>query len=163
LKGQRALMLAASDLTQLVAAAKALAVEQDGDLSRALESALVVSFMRPLGGEIRIPVDLLCEDPWAPTEDEVGLFTEVKTLRDSVYAHTDQSSGRTISLSVEHDGEIVRVAYREDWVPIDRDRLPAFISFCEAATYRLQRYAAIAQLILDGEHAVTTWDKLWPT
>jgi hypothetical protein len=49
------------------------------------ETALVVSFMRPFVGTLRLPTTYYTP----PGPNQVQLFKDMKALRDKVYAHTD--------------------------------------------------------------------------
>jgi len=154
LKDQRALLLGASDITQAIAAARALQVENDGTLARALETAMVISFMRPFTGTVRLP-DGYSAPPGAA---EAQLFDEMKALRDKVYAHTDRDTGRQAGpISVHVEGETVNLTWHEAWVPLSRDRLDFFIEVCEGLKESMQLDAGKAQVILNGEVPVQRW------
>jgi hypothetical protein len=143
---QTALLLAASDMDQATAAAHALVDEPDGVLARALETAIAVCYMRPFTGGPpgRLP------DAYLPTGSPDGRYhSELKVLRDKVYAHTDKTSGRKTSLSAAaREGDVVSVRWREDWLPLDREALPSLIDFFERLrdTYRSEAASIHVQL-----------------
>ena len=86
--------LAQSDMRQVIAAAQALHQERhNGDLCRALETAIVVCYARPFGK--RNKVGALHEN-WEPLKEFPKLHTELLNLRDKVYAHTDETEARQV-------------------------------------------------------------------
>jgi hypothetical protein len=86
---QQALLLSSYDMVQAAAAARALEGEADGDLARALETAMAVCYMRAFTkGAGRLPAKFIPRD--APDAD---FHKQLVELRHRVYAHT--SLGRT--------------------------------------------------------------------
>jgi hypothetical protein len=129
MKQQRALVLGVADMTQAIAAVRALKSETDETLARVYETALVVSFMRPFSGKLRLP-ETYYEEP--PSPDDAKLVADMKTLRDKVYAHTDKDTGRRASpITIRVEGELVHLSWNEAWVPLPRERLDAVIEICE--------------------------------
>lgn len=121
-KLQNVLLLAASDMAQAAAAARALEVEEEYQLARALETAIAVCYMRPFtqSSLTTLPAEF---EPTAPAEAEI--HAELHRLRDQVYAHTDKAGGRSSSMDISSVAdETVGFAWREQWVPLDRRRSP---------------------------------------
>lgn len=146
-KEQRALLLAVSDMQQAAAAARALQEEEDGTLARALETAMAVCYMRPFTTS-----DLQVPDEYIPTGGIDGeAHDHLKVLRDKVHAHTDKSSGRKIeSFTIEVEGEIAQLSWREGWLPFPRENLAFVIELCERQAQKMRIDAAMLQLVLDG-------------
>ena len=144
---QRALLLAVSDMEQAAAAARALRDEDDGTLARALETAMAICYMRPFTRS-----DLQVPDEYVPTSGNDGdAHSHLKMLRDKVYAHTDKTSGRKIeSFTIEIEGEIAQLSWREGWLPFPRANLPFVIDLCERQAQRMRIDAATLQLALSG-------------
>ena len=95
-KLKESLILAAEDMDQAFAAAVALRTDTSGDetWTRALETAMAVSYMRPFTtGAWKLPAKYV---PNARAENE--LHRRLDVLRDKVYAHSDQASGRSASM-----------------------------------------------------------------
>ena len=88
-------MLAASDMRQAAAAAGHLSSEHlNGDLCRALETAIVICYSRPFAGGNKAGT-LGAE--WAPPAPElVPLHDLLLGARDKVYAHNDRTGARGI-------------------------------------------------------------------
>jgi hypothetical protein len=76
IEDQQALLLGASDMAQAIAAARALLTEADGTLARVLETAMVVCFLRPFTGELRLP-----DTYTPPTPEEAQLFDTQTGIR----------------------------------------------------------------------------------
>jgi hypothetical protein len=134
LKLQRVLLLAASDMEQAAAAARALEKETDGTLSRALETAMAICYMRPFtkSSLLRLPVE------YVPNAQPDSEFHEgLSELRDTVYAHTDKASGRRASLTtrvveeIEGEGRILAFDSREEWRAFPRQEIPSLLNFFE--------------------------------
>src|SRR5438128_10835744 len=87
------LYLAASDMEQAIAAAKALDAESENlELMRALETAIAACYARPFTkGSM---VVRLKASKWVSAGAERQLHDALMELRNQVYAHTDVSSGR---------------------------------------------------------------------
>lgn len=158
LKYQRALLLASSDMTQAIAAARALQTEEDGTLSRVFETAMVISFMRPFTGSLKMPPGFY-ELP--PGSHEERLYAEVKALRDKVYAHTDEGTGRQAGpIQIQSGTEMVNLSWNEAWAPLPRGELEFFIGVCEAIKEEMNLVAGKAQVILDGDLPIEQWGPL---
>jgi len=155
LKYKLALLLGAADMTQAIAAGRALKNEQDGTLARALETAMVVCFMRPFTGTLKLP-----DDYAQPGPEDAKFFRGVKALRDKVYAHTDEGTGREASAITIEEGEIVNLSWNEVWMPLPRDGLEYFIEVCERLKGNMHLDAAKAQLIINGQLPLDRWGPL---
>lgn len=150
LKEQRALLLGASDMRQAAAAARALEHEEDVDLARALETAMMVCFMRPFTRS-----DLQVRDELWPTGEDRKRLDEIKRHRDKIYAHTDKESGRwAMSAFVTVNDNDSEIAIREDWYPMSRDVVPDFVALCKRVEDGLLHAAGGLQLVLDGHEAL---------
>lgn len=149
---QRALLLAASDMRQASAAARALEHESDVELARALETAMMVCFMRPFTkSDLQIPAKFL------PTGPDLEHVESIKAHRDKVYAHTDAEAGRwaeAVSSTVE--GEHVSMHFREGWNAINRAVVPDFVALCERLENDFQLNAAAIHMILDAREPPAT-------
>jgi hypothetical protein len=146
-KNVRRLILAASDMDQAVAAAKARQVELDGVLARALETAMVVCYMRPFKASPQRSGD------YVPSAgDDATMHAELKFLRDKAHAHNDDASGRWAVVEVAPPGadNIVTVTWREEWPPYPDEKLPFVIALCERLAERLRNDAGATQMVLDG-------------
>jgi hypothetical protein len=116
----RRLRLAESDMNQVAAAANALHNERlNGDLCRALETAIAVCYARPYGSSNKVGG---LGDEWLP-EDPSGraLHDALLRRRDQVYAHTDRTDARDI-VDIFGDG-----TFAEEWRPLSREALPRII------------------------------------
>lgn len=158
LKRQKALLLAASDMEQAVAAARALQREHDDVwLMRALETAIAVSYARAFTQSNLLQLD---RDEYRPTAEAFGRWhDDLYALRDSVYAHTDPKGGRDATARIssavgfEEDATqpaTVHVEWREQWVPIPREDLPQIIELCVHQRDRFRQEASAIQAILDN-------------
>jgi hypothetical protein len=152
-KVQTALLLAASDLDQAAAAARALDAEaEDHALMRALETAIAVCYARAYTTSTLLQLG----DEYAPAAGTSGAELDefLKRLRDKVYAHTDKASGRTTStiISTDHgpDATIRIVEWREEWLPFPREYIPAVIGLCERQALRFRTEAGHIQHQLDA-------------
>jgi Phage integrase family len=97
-KLQTVLLLAGSDMDQAAAAARALQSETEYLLARALETAIAVCYMR---ASTRSSLMTLPPE-FVPTGDpDAKIHTELKAVRDKVYAHTDKAGSRSASINVE--------------------------------------------------------------
>jgi hypothetical protein len=147
-KDVRRLILAASDMDQAAAAARSLQVETDGVLARALETAMIVSYFRPFTTS-----DLQLGNEYVPSSgDDASAHADPKRLRNKVYAHNDNASGREAAVEVmpPDADNVVLVTWREEWLPCPREGLPFAISLCERLAERLRNDAAVTQMRLDG-------------
>jgi hypothetical protein len=76
MRQQHAVLLGASDMRQAAAAARALEHESDGDLARALETAMMVCFMRPFTKS-----DLQVRAEFFPTGRDLEHLENIKAHR----------------------------------------------------------------------------------
>ena len=156
LKQQKAVLLAASDMEEAAAAARALVGIEDGPLAHALETAIIVCYARPFTtGDRRVPRGFDELD----SESDASLHAELKKLRDEAYAHTDEGSGREIAryaITERGDGT-AEISYWEARLPIERESLPLVISLCERQAERMKSAAIRLQLMLTGEKPVEYW------
>jgi hypothetical protein len=131
----RRLVLAQSDLAQAAMAAHSLAGEAlNGDLCRALETAIVVCYSRPYDG--RNKAGALREE-WYPAEtQERTMHDALLALRDQVYAHNDVTELRGVVDAGALLGEPGR--YAEEWIPLNRKAMPALIRMCAAQQERFR-------------------------
>ena len=147
-KDVRRLILAASDMDQAAAAATALQSESDGALARALETAMVVCYLRPFTKS-----DLQLGRDYVPgSGEDASAHAELERLRHKVYAHTDNASGRRAEIDVTPPdaADVVRVVWKEEWLPYPRENLPFVISLCKRLAQKLRNDAAATQMKLDG-------------
>jgi hypothetical protein len=115
---QHALLFAAADMHQVMAACNAHGDAEDVSLLRALETAIVVCYCRAFT-ESRLRRLNRTFAP-APRTPERELHRILMNLRRQVYAHTDPVGGRTItSHTIEERGEISRVGFTESFHPLD--------------------------------------------
>ena len=116
------LLFAESDMRQVIAAVDALAADNlNGDLCRALETAIVACYARAFTEN---KVGKLGAK-WKPSDpDQRKLHHELIRVRNKVYAHTDRIGARQIVDAGAMLG-LGRVAYIEAWHPLDREKLPA--------------------------------------
>jgi hypothetical protein len=111
--------LAQNDLRQVIAAATALKDEHlNGDLCRALETAIVICYARPFTKSNVIgPIKESLVPP-----DLRALHNDLIRARNKVYAHTDLTDARDV-VDVGALLELDAPAYAEQWRPLDRDGL----------------------------------------
>jgi hypothetical protein len=142
---QHAVLLGASDMRQAAAAARALEHESDGDLARALETAMMVCFMRPFTKS-----DLQVRAEFFPTGRDLEHLQNIKAHRDKVYAHTDEEAGRwaeAVLYTVE--GSNGSMHFREGWNAINRAVVPDFVALCERIENDFHQWATGIQVMLD--------------
>jgi hypothetical protein len=117
-------------MEQAAAAARALAQTDDLALTRALETAMVVCFLRPYAGDLSVPRAFR-----PPTNDgstDAQVFRELMRLRDPVYAHTDEKADRSAGpITLAERGEIVQLSWQEGWQGFPRGLLPEVIALAE--------------------------------
>ena len=131
----RRLVLAQSDLAQAAAAATALMNEHlNGDLCRALETAIVVCYVRPFTRANNIkPLG----EQWYPELPSArALHDLLMAMRDQVYAHNDRTEFRDIIDSGASVG--MPGIYSEQWVPINREALPGMIQMFSDQQLRMR-------------------------
>ncbi|MGB2875792.1 MAG: hypothetical protein WBB76_10005 [Gaiellaceae bacterium] len=144
------LILAGSDMDQAAAAARELIKLNDQGveevpLRRALETALVVCYMRPFTASSSMAVSSKYI-PKDPPDSE--LHTWLWERRHKAYAHTDAvASGRTASakiLSATQPGGW-EIEFAETWIAIPPEMLEPFIDFFERQQGRFFNDAADLQ------------------
>jgi len=156
-KQQQAVLLAAADMEEAAEAAKALMTTDEGPLAFALETGMVTAYARPFtASDLRVPrgFDELDYEP------DRRLHEELMTLRDKVYAHTDDESGREIAnynLTEDAEAGTAEISYLIGRIPIDRERLPLVIGLCERQEDRFKRAAIRLHFMLTGEKPVEYW------
>jgi len=139
LREVRRFRFAQADMRQAAAAAEALQREQgDGDLCRALETAIVVIYARPFTPPNKVgPLG----PEWAPTEPLLhNLHRELMEKRDQVYAHSDETALRDVvdngaTLGKDHP------VYSEQWYRVSRSMLPIFIRMAREQEGRFYKAA----------------------
>jgi hypothetical protein len=136
----RRFRLAQSDMQQVVAAATHLASEHlNGDLCRALETAIVICYARPFDG--RNAVGRL-GDEFVPTDAVPRrIHQELLRLRDKVYAHTDRTDARDV-VDLGQEFDLQSPLYAEQWRPLDRRVLAGIIHLAVEVEGRLREAAA---------------------
>jgi hypothetical protein len=156
LKRQRALLLAAADMDQAMAAAQALEAEShEVALMRALETAVVVCYARAFTTSSLVRLDAVA---YAPTIERLtNLHDDLLKARDRVYAHTDKASGRSASIEVISATGLGNLAglpvgfgfeARESWLPFPREAIADAVSLFETQRERFRREAAELELRL---------------
>jgi hypothetical protein len=156
-KEQQARLLAAEDMEQAAASARALGDgANDVHLTRALETALAVSYARAFTQGSLLRLDRADYRPCDPTLAD--LHDELIRLRDKVYAHTDKASGRSTTVTTttsigrraEGDTEItIEMEYREEWPPFRREAISDAPRLFEGQRDRLLSEAADRQVRLE--------------
>jgi hypothetical protein len=128
-KLKESLILAAEDMQQASRAANALRTDTSDDEAwrRALETAMAVCYMRPLTtGAWKLPNKYVPEA--SPNRD---LHVRLRDLRNEVYAHSDEASGRSASMqTTSTKGDIVSMEYRTAWLAFLVEDLPAVQALC---------------------------------
>lgn len=128
-KLKESLILAAEDMDQATAAAVALRTDTSDDEAwrRALETAMAVSYMRPFtAGAWKLPGKYV---PRAKAGNE--LHRRLDHLRDKVYAHSDEASGRSASMkTVVTSGDIATISYGSSWWAFPVEELHAVQALC---------------------------------
>jgi hypothetical protein len=136
---KESLILAAEDMDQATAAAGALRTDTGDDdaWTRALETAMAVSYMRPfISGAWKLPGKYV---PRARAENK--LHQGLNDLRNKVYAHSE--SGRTASMKTVVTSEgIVTTIYGSAWWPFHAEDLPAVQALCHDQRQRFLKDAA---------------------
>jgi len=153
LKRQRALLLAASDMEQAAAAARALNAEtNDHNLMRALETAIAVCYARAF---TQTSLFRLNRDTYEPGDSVLAeLHRTLCKVRDKVYAHTDKTGGRSATVLVQTQPIELpgRVDFlrQEDWEPMPREALPVALVLFRVQRKRFHDEAGKIQIWLDG-------------
>jgi hypothetical protein len=128
-----ALVLAAQDMDQAGAAARALRDDEFSALqvARVLETGMAVCYLRPFtkGNPV-----VLSE--YEPTEGpDAALHEELHRLRRKRLARTEQGEWFTITLP--HSEIEDWASFRDVYDPFPRDRLPAVIDLCDRLGHRM--------------------------
>lgn len=125
----RRLVFAQSDMAQAAVAAEYLLQEHvNGDLCRALETAIVVCYARPFAGGNN--AGILGED-WYPIDPaHRAMHDKLRDLRDQVFAHNDITDKR----GIVDAGAMLGLpgSFAEEWMPLNREALPTLIQMCAA-------------------------------
>jgi hypothetical protein len=144
------LLLAAEDMDQATAAATRLREDTSNDAAwrRALETAMAVSYMRPFTtGAWKLPGKYVPKA--APEKD---LHRDLKDLRNRVYAHSDEASGRSASMTTKAtSGDIVTIEYRSAWLAFRVENLPAVLALFHEQRERFRTDAAAIHVELEDE------------
>ena len=143
---QNALLLAASDMDQAAAAARALQDATDWALARALETAMAVCYMRAFTKSSlgTLPDEFLPGEP-----GDAERHASLMRLRDKFYAHTDVASGRQAQVTIEGvEGTTMNLMAREQWLPLPRQILPEAIDYFERQAMSFRRAAGYLELEL---------------
>jgi hypothetical protein len=119
------LILAAEHMEQATAAAVALRTDTSGDdtWERVLATAMAVSYMRPFTtGAWKLP------DKYVPKGGaEKELHQQLEYLRNKVYAHSDEASGRRASMkTIVTSEDIETISYGSAWWGFPVQDLHAF-------------------------------------
>lgn len=126
---KESLILAAEDMNHATAAAVALRTDTSDDENwrRALETAMAVSYMRPFTtGAWQLPGKYV---PRARAALE--LHRQLEVLRNKVYAHSDEASGRSASMkTVVTSGEIATISFGSAWWAFPVQELHAVQALC---------------------------------
>jgi hypothetical protein len=123
----------------------------------------VRAFVRDFAGShyarFRRPLDsrnVLVAYATATELDFVSRHETLRRLRDTVYAHTDKASGRSVSVGVEVAGEVINVVWQEQWLPFPREVVPEVIEYLEHLRDEFRFDAAKIQLQLSFGHLLGT-------
>src|SRR5664280_3101233 len=123
----RRMIFAQSDMAQAAMAAQSLITEHhNGDLCRALETAIAVCYARSFAGGNN--AGTLGEEWFPEGGDQRAMHEAIVALRDEVFAHNDRTHYRGIVDAGALLGE--PEVFAEEWLPIKREVLPAFIQMC---------------------------------
>jgi hypothetical protein len=151
-KLKESLILAAEDMDQATAAAVALRTDTSDDETwrRAPETAIAVCYMRPFTtGAWQLPGKYV---PRANAENE--LHRRLDDLRDKVYAHSDQASGRSASMkTVVTSGGIATISYSSAWWAFPVEDLAAVQALCHDQRQRFLTDAADIHVELEEADA----------
>jgi len=149
-KLQQVLLLAAWDMQQAEAAARALEAETESlPLMRALETAMAVCYIRAFTPSTLGTLSSQYVPTTPPDSDLHHWFHE---RRNREYAHTDKKSSRTASIEVvSWTGDVVNVVWHEQWDAFDRELIASAIDLFQRQRDRLRRDGAKIQVLLDGE------------
>jgi hypothetical protein len=126
-------------MEQAAAAARALARTDDVALALALETAMVVCFVRPYAGSLSVPRAF--RPPTNDGSQDARVFRELMRLRDKVYAH-------------DGGDEIVDLNWEEGWQGFPRGLLPEVVALAERLRDEMRVSAEKTQTVLNGDIAV---------
>jgi hypothetical protein len=135
------LVLAAQDMEECRAAAQFLheATNLSGDVRRALETGIAVAYARPWGKTNTIGV---LPDHWKPTDpDQLTLHDELITVRNKVYAHTDEESGARWVADVSKMLKTTGPYFAPAWRPLNLDYIPQIAELAESQKTKLAQAA----------------------
>jgi hypothetical protein len=144
------LLLAASDMVQAEAAARALESEHGNvALMRALETAIGVCYARAF---TQSSLKTLPPEYIPTTPDDARLHPYLCELRDKVYAHTDKSSGRAASIKAEAaiDAEAAVLKMTEQWNAFPRELIESAVGLFHRQRGRFLDDAVAIQTRLDA-------------
>jgi hypothetical protein len=91
----RRLRLAAADMEQVATAARTLMeVRLNDDAVSVMHTGIVVTYLRPF---YKAGIGSLDPEEWAPEDEDAGrIHDALMRLRNTVYAHTDESPWRDV-------------------------------------------------------------------
>jgi hypothetical protein len=148
-KLKTALLLAAFDMDQAAAAARALRSEaHDVPLMHALESAIAVCYSRAFSQSTLVRLTD-GHKPIAPADVELHEFLVER--RNKAYAHTDRKSGRAASVRVVGDAGALELKFQ--WLAFPRERIQPVVDLCERQKERFLSEAVAIQAQLDAAAA----------
>lgn len=145
----RVLLLAADDMNQAKAAARALHLEAHNvHLMRALETAMAVCYARAFTTSTLMTLP----DEYVPTTaPHAKLHKWFRDRRDEAYAHTDKKSGRDASAKlIEVDGRFEPAEWRVEWLPFPREWIDPALDLYTRQRDRFRTDAARIQAEIEG-------------
>lgn len=151
-KLQLVLLLAAFDMRQAEAAARALEREdEDLPLMLALEAGMVVCYVRAFTQSSL----MILPPEYAPsTSPDAELHQDLCYRRDKIYAHTDKDSGRTASIKIlSGAGDVSNLQWEQGWNAYPRELIPPVIDLFQRQHDRFIADARDIQTRLDAEGA----------
>jgi hypothetical protein len=112
---KESLILAAEDMQQAHRAATAMREDTSNDEAwrRSLETSMAVCYMRPFTkGAWKLP------SKYVPNvEPNKAVHEGLHALRNKVYAHSDQASGRRATMTTKAtNGDLVTIEYETAWL-----------------------------------------------
>jgi hypothetical protein len=144
------LLLAAWDMEQVAEAAREIQREGGRDageaeprtqLVRALETAIAVCYWRPFTKSKGMGrLDEKADGPPEGGELE-ELHWALKTMRNQVYAHTDEEGGRFALVEDDEEGEPGVALFSELWFPLPPEWLTNVITLAEGQRDRFRQEA----------------------
>ncbi len=126
IKLEKAMSLAAADMTEVIAATEMLDAEsEDYAKMLACETAIAVAYARAF---TQSTLYKLPHDDYRPDDlDLAWLHDELYRLRRLKYAHTDKDSGRQaiqVMVDFDPDTRIANMGWQLEWEPLPRAWLP---------------------------------------